>query len=371
MTGVQTLVCQTSKSRNKFRTPALIFCEDIMIADLERAISIQQQNLRHLLTRNNVVGVGIGYKETIDGLTNDLAVTVNVVRKLPLAQLAESDKVPRNLDGVKTDVVETGKFVAGQIPTTAQAQSTKDRWRPTIPPGVSMGHIEVTAGTFGCLVRRGSELLILSNNHVLANVNNAKPGDPIIQPGRYDGGTLDDKVATLAGFVAIDFGGDSASCKIASTIEKLLNMAAQALGSKHRMLAYQTSPGENLVDAALARPVNPSQFVSQILKIGLPKGVAQATLGTSVRKIGRTTDYTQGRITQINVTTSVDYNGRTATFVNQLMATGMSAGGDSGSAVLDDNGNIIGLLYAGSGRSTLINPIQTVLDLLNVEIVTA
>ena len=70
------------------------------------------------------------------------------------------------------------------------------------------------------------------------------------------------------------------------------------------------------------------------------------------------------------MTTSVDYNGRTATFTDQLMATGMSEGGDSGSAVLDEDRNIVGLLYAGSPRATLINPIQTVLGLLNVEIVT-
>ena len=97
-------------------------------------------------------------------------------------------------------------------------------------------------------------------------------------------------------------------------------------------MAYQTSPGENLVDAALARPLDPSKFASEILKMGSPKGVAQATLGTNVQKTGRTTGYTQGRITQIDVTTSVDYNGRTATFTDQLMATGMSEGGDSGSA---------------------------------------
>ena len=135
-------------------------------------------------------------------------------------------------------------------------------------------------------------------------------------------------------------------------------------------MAYQTSPGENLVDAALARPLDSAQFSNEILKIGTPKGVASATLGTSVQKTGRTTGFTQGRITQIEVTTSVDYNGRTATFTGQLMATGMSEGGDSGSAVLDDDKNIVGLLYAGSPRATLINPIQTVLDLLNIEIVT-
>ena len=98
--------------------------------------------------------------------------------------------------------------------------------------------------------------------------------------------------------------------------------------------------------------------------------MSEATLGTSLQKTGRTTGYTQGRITQIDVTTSVDYNGRAATFTDQLMASGMSDGGDSGSAVLDYTGNIVGLLFAGSPRATLINPIETVLRLLNVEIVT-
>jgi hypothetical protein len=53
------------------------------------------------------------------------------------------------------------------------------------------------------------------------------------------------------------------------------------------------------------------------------------------------------------------------------MATGMSSGGDSGSAVLDMEGYVIGLLFAGSDIATLINPIQLVTDALGVEIVTA
>ena len=150
----------------------------------------------------------------------------------------------------------------------------------------------MTAGTFGCLVRRGSEIFILSNNHVLANVNKAQIGDAIIQPGRYDGGKIEDEVATLAEFISIDFGGESASCNIATAVEQILNLIAQALGSKHRIMAYQTSPGENLIDVALARPLDPVQFTSEILNIGTPKGVAKATLGTNVQKTGRTTSYT-------------------------------------------------------------------------------
>jgi hypothetical protein len=341
--------------------------EVMMNNKLDKAVSIKQQNLSHLLTRRNVVGVGIGYKETEGVITDELAVTVNVVQKVPKAQLAESDKVPRDLDGVKTDVVATGRFLAGQV--AAQAQGTKDRWRPTIPPGVSIGHMDVTAGTFGCLVRRGSEIFILSNNHVLANVNQGRPGDAIIQPARYDGGSLADRVATLAEYIPLDFGGSGSDCGVATSVEKALNVAAKVLGSKHRVMAYQTSPGENLVDVALARPLDPGQFIPDIHNIGRPKGIHEAPLGTNIQKTGRTTDYTKGRITQIHVTTAVDYNGRTATFTNQLMASAMSAGGDSGSAVLDEQGYVIGLLYAGSPVATLINPIQTVLDLLDVEIV--
>jgi hypothetical protein len=50
----------------------------------------------------------------------------------------------------------------------------------------------------------------------------------------------------------------------------------------------------------------------------------------------------------------------------------MSAGGDSGSAVLDMNKRVVGLLFAGSaGNTTIINPIQAVLNALQVQLVTA
>jgi V8-like Glu-specific endopeptidase len=66
----------------------------------------------------------------------------------------------------------------------------------------------------------------------------------------------------------------------------------------------------------------------------------------------------------------VDYGGPTATFHSQLMAGAMSQGGDSGSAVLNNQKQVVGLLYAGSDTTTLFNPIQDVLTALNIEIVT-
>ncbi len=55
----------------------------------------------------------------------------------------------------------------------------------------------MTAGTLGCLVKKDHEYYILSNNHVLANENEAYMGDPILQPDPYDGEDLEDRIAYL------------------------------------------------------------------------------------------------------------------------------------------------------------------------------
>ena len=46
----------------------------------------------------------------------------------------------------------------------------------------------------------------------------------------------------------------------------------------------------------------------------------------------------------------------------------MSAGGDSGSAVLTDDNYLVGLLFAGSDKVTICNRIENVFTLLNVHL---
>jgi hypothetical protein len=134
-------------------------------------------------------------------------------------------------------------------------------------------------------------------------------------------------------------------------------------------MAFQEVPDRNLVDATIARPLSDDLVEKRILEIGVPKGSRNATLGTQVKKSGRTTGFTTGRITQIDVTSQVSYGeGQIAIFEDQLMAGAMSKGGDSGSAVLDEEDFVIGLLFAGSDTTTIINPVQFVLDALDVEI---
>lgn len=323
---------------------------------------IKSQHIENLLSRRNVVACGIGYKISDGVRTDELSLIVSVTHKVHASALTLDDLIPREVDGARTDVVETGILRAQQKPT--------DPWRPVVPPGVSVGHHHITAGTFGCLVHRDGEMFMLSNNHVLADSNAGRLGDPILQPGPADGGGPDDRIATLSEFVALDFGTSEAECNMAAVVTAGLNLLAGILGSSHRVQAVKQTAGVNLVDAALAAPVSPGILSSEILNIGTPAGVGTATLGSQVQKSGRTTGHTTGVVNQVEATVRVDYNGRTALFQDQLVTGPMSQGGDSGSAILDNNRRVVGLLFAGSNAATIFSPIQHVLSALNVEIVT-
>lgn len=327
---------------------------------IEAARQAKRRYVNSLLNKKNVVACGVGYKFTGGQLTEEPSVVVSVSRKLPANQLAASDVVPERVGEVKTDVVETGLIRAWQ--------NTTDKWRPA-PGGVSIGHIDITAGTLGCLVVRGTELFILSNNHVLANSNKGEVGDPIIQPGRYDGGTLADRIATLEAFVPLNFGTAPPTCPWTTGLIRLFNYLAKTLGSDHRLQGYRMAAETNHVDAAIARPLSDGLVERRILNIGVPKGSREVTLGTAIRKSGRTTGLTNGQVLQIDATVRVSYgDAGIATFEEQFVAGAMSNGGDSGSGVLDQDDFVVGLLFAGSDSSTIINPIRFVLEQLNVAI---
>ena len=320
-----------------------------------------KRNRYPLLKCSNVIATGVGYKTTSGQKTTTLSIVCSVTEKVAASQLSSRDKVPTKLEDIPTDVVQTG-------PIRAQ-QSTTDRLRPA-PGGVSIGHRDITAGTLGCLVRKDGQKFILSNNHVLANSNQAEKGDPILQPGPYDGGTYPaDHIADLADFVPINIIGLPSDCPIATGTASLLNILAKLLGSQVRLLATNQQAPENLVDAAIARPLNPEDVTEEILQVGTIQGTATGELGMAIKKSGRTTGLTTGVIEQVDVSVNVQYGqGQIAMFTDQLMAGAMSQGGDSGSAVLDDNNRLVGLLFAGSDTTTVINRIENVLSALGVSV---
>lgn len=284
----------------------------------------------------NVVGGGFGRRTVRGERTDEPASVIYVIRKLPAAELPDSALLPRVVQverlSIAVDVVETGPF---------EAQPFTARERPA-PCGVSVGHRAVTAGTLGCLARdrRDGALCILSNNHVLANENEAEVGDVILQPGVADGGSAPrDAIAALKRFVALDFSAGSVN-----RVDCAIAQVSDEADVEHRMkdgLTRPPEPGHPAIGLLFAGSItrtllNPIDEVLRRLDVELvegPEAAAEASFDAEVEKVGRTTEHTTGLVTELDVTARVRYTGGLVTFAGQVATTSMSAGGDSGSLV--------------------------------------
>ena len=358
----------------------------------------------------NVVGFGHGVKWTNNQPTGKDALLVFVEQKV---DVPASDRVPSEIGGKPTDVVPVGTVMAQQLMRErshverdgvmdgeAQHLASPQRALLRLPErdqsrllleglagqelevgvetlakrarpargGYSVGHFKITAGTISTCVYDflpgatvnppapgigvPSKFYVLSNNHVLANSNAAAIGDPILQPGPFDGGTDPaDRIARLSRFVPITF-------------------EPPVPRANHR----------NLVDAAIAEGEF-HDLEREVYWTGVAKGWyprARLKVGDRVKKTGRTTNYTLGRVIATNATIDVNYGGgKVARFLDQIVTTSMSAGGDSGSLVLSSapgsqagtqDDFAVGLLFAGSPQVTILNHFEHVRALLRIEV---
>src|SRR3989475_495681 len=233
------------------------------------------------------------------------------------------------------------------------------RMRPA-HPGFSVGHRLPPAGTIGARVRDAlGRVYILSNNHVLANSNSASIGDPEYQPGPYDGGTSADQIATLTDFQTISFASNASN-----TID-----AAIALSSTDVLdNAVPSDEGYGMPNSTIYGDADGDGFFDN----------RDALLGLNVQKFGRTTHLTHGQITGVNATVIVCYQvsgfdcAKSARYVDQVIISPgtFSGGGDSGSLIVTDDGNLnpVALLFAGNSSVTIANRIDLVLNRFGVRI---
>ncbi|MCH9019496.1 MAG: serine protease [Proteobacteria bacterium] len=302
----------------------------------EATVAVAKAAVAHPEAPGNIVGFGIGEKIRKGQLTGRPALKVLVREKVDPGKLSEATMVPETIDGVETDVDETGEIVAYQF---------RDKHRPA-PGGASISNCkENAAGTLGCWVDAEKYVCILSNNHVMARSNAASKGEPICQPGRLDGGVCpEDVIAKLLRFVKINFSG-----------------------------------GSNEVDAAIAAATNSRYVEPRILRAQnklekLSSPIVAPALGMDVQKSGRTTGHTKGRVNLVAATINVNYGSQgIARFDNQFRVSAPSGNfsqpGDSGSLVTTLPSNQpVGLLFAGGGGFTFCNEIKRVLRALTVEI---
>lgn len=296
----------------------------------------------------NVHAIGIGRKVVTGVVTGALSVRFYVVQKLPSSLLNPEGRIPQSIEGVPTDVIESAPaFMArGSAPWSAGRRS---RQRPA-PAGISVAHHEVTAGTIGCYCRStrdGEEevLYLLGNNHVLADLGQARVGDDVLQPGPADGGTAADRFAILDRFAPLVTGGMT----------------------------------PNNLDAALARVIEPDSIDPSIYSIGRVGGTDVAAEEMRVRKHGRTTGFSEGVVTDIAYEALVGVGHRdpslVALFEDQIRIDvappypAFALAGDSGSLLVTGRSRrAVGLYFAGSpsGDYGVANPIDPVLSALEI-----
>jgi len=338
---------------------------------IETISKVLEERKFELLSKPNVVAVGIGHKRYNGKKRDMLCIVCSVTKKLPAKSLSRKDLIPSVIDMELTDVQESGELKTLR----------KDKLRPP-EGGVSAGHVYVTAGTLGGVAKLGDLQVYVSNNHVFANSNRAEKGDTIIQPGSADdGNSLRDKIAELEKFEKIHFEEQESACGTAKGVTKLLNRIAKGLGSKAQFKTVSKGNKTNLVDAAIAAPYG-VEVVNCIKGIGPTKGSEEANIDDEVVKSGRTTGITAGKIEQVKATVKVDFGGgKKAIFEDQLISDIQSGPGDSGSLVLtrwknyvwqgdevvEDRPRVVGLLFAGSPNRTIINRASNVEKALNIK----
>ena len=288
----------------------------------------------HPLSRE-VVGIGIGAK-FIGGESTGLPALIFYVEDKRPSWRVES-MIPPEIDGVPTDVEEAGELVA-----FAGHQS---RRRP-IQPGCSIGTADgMTTGTFGAVVFDAQgEAYLLGNNHVLADCDRYPIGGAIIQPGSLDNGDHEKDI----------------------------------VGHLFRTWPLDPSTGNDL-DCALARPAG-DPLETEILQIGRPQGVGEATVDMPVHKMGRSTGYTRGFVRSASTDFKVRYGDVILKLTRQVAFKGeygqpFSDAGDSGALILDSRNNVaVAMLnggteqFSGPAHVTIGSGIARVLSAFRVQL---
>jgi hypothetical protein len=320
-------------------------------------IAVKNRALEGLLARAGVHAVGVGAKIANGERTQEPAVIVYVEQKKPLDEIAPADLVPSEIDGVKTDVIEMPIPTVLQRPGQLFGANREDtsQYRP-VRGGTQIARAGASGvGTLGCLMTVGGDpntVIALTNHHVIydedcsATANHEEAGQP-------DGST------------------SSCGC-CGDIIGKVLDAQCDAD-----------------VDIALVKLDGGVKWLGEVQEIGVVTGahaLAAADVAPAntfqVVKRGRTSGFTGGTIQAWDTSGSINkHDGSLHRNYDHVMVitpnpdpaspgtgTDFSLPGDSGSAILDTGGKVVGILFGGSSAtatasgSALAFPIQTLVD---------
>ncbi|MFH8249431.1 hypothetical protein ACH3VR_03560 [Microbacterium sp. B2969] len=313
--------------------------------DPRQVLELRERARDRLIPIPGVLAVGFGRKQVGEQLTDRRALRVYVEEKKPLDQVAAGEVIPAEIEGVPTDVLP--------IPR-GRAFGTQDTQRHSpLLGGITITNLKLDAagtfgaGTLGCFATIDGQaprenIVLLTNNHVLAT-NGGQLDDTVYQPPLV-GGLIDKANAgaiakvhslgvngthgyTYPGEKPVDYYVDCATAKLAIDISSWCDCNCG--------VSYKNALRDLTVGG----------------RIWL-EGVARAVDGETVYKSGCTTGGTRGTIADPLGSAMI---GTPAVQVDNIILIDrtnppdplFAAEGDSGSALVNDQSRLIGLVFGG------------------------
>ena len=335
-----------------------------------------------LLEIPGVYHVSVGAKERGGKLAREMCIRVYVRSKQPLASIAPRDRIPREIGGLQTDVnvvqgarplANFGRYrpVKGGIAITNMIAVLDLKQLPDLVYGFNVG-------TFGCTATRwsGGKPVLLTNAHVLMlnkyddeNHLIFQPGDGIpIKDAPPPGAKHKDFIARVinykvdcqytttvdAGIAELDVSSCCRCCCGLEVKDEILGLTAGVGGM----------PGPPTNDHIIGkrRPA----FLDVVYKVGVATGWTRGAVADA-----------SGPVPNYNV--GIDWD--TLNLVDQILIVSDKPAlwphfleeGDSGSAVIDENGFIVGLGFGHEKKDdpnnhSFANNIDNVCNALKINI---
>ena len=276
---------------------------------------------RRLLAIPGVNAVEISEKH-IDGKpTGELSITVAVNTKKPLTQIPADERIPPTINGIPTDVVESGPIIVCGGP-----------YKGGIDAQAKTSGLDGTLGGFVRTTGANPRFALLTNQHVL-----------------FDGTDVTKR----------DFRVGPTACSICSACCSEYIARVFDAATPGRVFAVVS----DLVDASIALLDGGIQFLREVRDIGTVTNVRPVTAADintlHVQKRGTTTSLTHGTIQSITVSGpsrlhdgSLHRNMRNQIRIVQDAGSERFAdSGDSGALVLTNAREAVGLLFGSNEKA--------------------